>query len=101
MHLFFCISGNKIIFEAEPGAQLACQLLFRLLDQSSDNPIIPLSVDKFSFEPTPDRALRYSAQENIQPCQIFAVLKAIMRFSEAESSMYSCVYMLQVVRWFR
>ena len=86
MHLFFCISGNKIIFEAEPGAQLACQLLFRLLDQSSDNPIIPLSVDKFSFEPTPDRAL---------------LLKAIMRFSEAESSMYSCVYMLQVVRWFR
>lgn len=65
---------------------MACQLLFRLLDQSPDNSDHSYTTDTFSCEPTPDRALLRAAQENVQVSVIFDVLKAIMKFSEAESS---------------
>ena len=84
----FSLTGNKVIPEAEAGAQLTCQLLYKLLDRSQASSISPYQSEKYSCEISPDGVLLSAAQENVQANVIINVLKTIMKFSEAESSTY-------------
>ena len=81
-----------MIPEAEAGAQLTCQLLYRLLDRSQTSSISPYQGEKYSCENSPDGFLLAAVQENVQVDVIVNVLKTIMKFSEAESSTYIFYY---------
>lgn len=78
-----------MIPEAEAGAQLTCQLLYRLLDRSQAASISPYVSDKYSCETSADGILLSAAQENVQVNVIIDALKAIVKFSDAESRTYA------------
>ena len=70
--------------DAEPGARLTCHLLLRLLDESTDL----MSHDhssalKFPFRTSPDHHLLSAAHESIRFGAVLAVLKAMLKLSEA------------------
>lgn len=93
--VLFLLSGNKVIPEAEPGAQLTCQLLYRLLDRSQTSSVGPYQDDKYSCETSPDGILLSAAQEHVEVNIVLDVLKGIMKFSESESSTYRyCLILL-------
>ena len=73
--------------DAEPGARLTCHLLLRLLDESTDL----MSHDhssalKFPFRTSPDHHLLSAAHESIRFGAVLAVLKAMLKLSEAGTS---------------
>lgn len=75
--------------DAEPGARLTCHLLLRLLDESTDL----MSHDhssalKFSFKTSLDHHLLSAAHESIGIGAVLAVLKAMLKLSEAGMSAY-------------
>ncbi|XP_046852491.1 mediator of RNA polymerase II transcription subunit 12-like protein isoform X2 [Xenia sp. Carnegie-2017] len=76
--------NNKVIPEAVGGAQLTCQLLYRLLDCFQTSSVSPYQGDRYSCETSPDSVLLSAAQKNVEVKILFAVLKALMKFSEAE-----------------
>ena len=77
-----------MIPEAEAGAQLTCQLLYRLLDRSQTCSISPYQGEKYSCENSPDGVLMSAVQGTVHVNFILDVLKTVMKFSEAESSTY-------------
>ena len=73
--------------DAEPGARLTCHLLLRLLDESTDLMSHDHSSQlKFPFKTSLDHHLLSAAHESIRIGAVLAVLKAMLKISEAGMS---------------
>ena len=78
--------------DAEPGARLTCHLLLRLLDESTDLMSHDhSSASKFPFRTSPDHHLLSAAHESIRFGAVLAVLKAMLKLSEAGTSNHQSI----------
>lgn len=81
---FSCFTPGNEIQEAESGARLACHLLLRLLDESTDLMSRDHSVaSKLPFKSSPDHHLLSAAHDSVGVGAVLAVLKAMLKLSEA------------------
>ena len=82
--VFLFLSPGGENQEAESGARLTCHLLLRLLDESTDLMSHDHSIaSKFPFKSSPDHHLLSAAHDNVGVGAVLAVLKAMLKLSEA------------------
>lgn len=72
--------------DAEPGARLTCHLLLRLLDESTDVMSHDHSSVTRPFKSSHDHHLLSAAHDSIGIGAVLAVLKAMLKLSEAGMS---------------